>query len=309
MPQFRLLVLLMGLVALSALPARAATPNVVVTIAPLHSLAAAVMDGVGEPVLLVPAGASPHAYSLRPSEAVALQRANLIVLAGAGLERFLDRPLAALAERAEVLQLAQAPGMRLRAFGTSHDHGGHDSHKDHDAGHYDPHIWLDPANAVAIVHVLRDSLTALDPDNGATYRANAERMAAALAALDRAIADMLAPVRSRAFITFHDAYGYFSERYGLTQAGTLVLSPDVPPGAARVAEIVRLVRERKAVCVFSEPQFEPRLIARLAEDSAIRVGVADPLGAGIAEGADHYIATLRALATAFRDCLDGPGAA
>ncbi|MEQ9328271.1 MAG: zinc ABC transporter substrate-binding protein [Rhodospirillales bacterium] len=302
MRHLRSLVLLVGIVSGLSVPALAGSPNVVVSIAPLHSLAAGVMKGAGEPVMLVPAGASPHAFALRPSDAIALQKARLVVLAGAGLERFLDRPLTALSGRAEILKLAALPGMRLRELGEHHAHDGHGGE------HHDPHIWLDPENAITIVAALRDSLGALDPENAALYRQNASAMIAALGALDREIAQLLIPVRSRPFITFHDAYGYFADRYSLSQVGTVVLSPDIPPGAARVAEIVRLVRERKAVCVFSEPQFEPRLITRLAEDNKIGIGVADPLGAGIPEGPDHYAATLRALAGTFRDCLAGAGA-
>ncbi len=302
MRPLRSILLLIAFVSGLSVPALAGPPNVVVSIAPLHSLVAAVMKGAGEPVLLVPAGASPHAFSLRPSDAVALQKARLVVLAGAGLERFLDRPLAALSGRAEILKLAALPGMRLRELGEHHAHDGHA------AEHHDPHIWLDPENAITIVAALRDSLGILDPENAALYRQNAAEMMAALGALDREIAALLEPVRSRPFITFHDAYGYFADRYGLAPLGTLVLSPDIPPGAARVAEIVRLVQERRAVCIFSEPQFEPRLIARLAEGSDIRVGIVDPLGSGHPTGPGHYVAALRALAGAFRDCLAGAGA-
>lgn len=301
MRPLRFIVFLIGIVFGPSIPALAGSPSVVVSIAPLHSLVAGVMEGAGEPVLLVPAGASPHAFALRPSDAVALQKARLVVLAGAGLERFLDRPLAALSGRAEIVKLAALPGVRLREL------GGHHAHDGHDADHHDPHIWLDPENAIAIVAALRDILGALDPENAALYRRNAGAMVAALGLLDREIAAQLAPVQARPFITFHDAYGYFAERYRLDPVGTLVLSPDIPPGAARVAEIVRLVRDRKAVCVFSEPQFEPRLVTRLAEDSDVRVGIADPLGSGLPTGPGHYAATLRALAGSFRDCLAGAG--
>lgn len=318
-PLARLLALVLP--ALLALPAAAAEetparpPQVVASVKPLHSLTAAVMAGVGEPHLLVRGAASPHAFALKPSDARALDRADLIVWVGPGLEAFLAKPVQALGGRARSLPLLEAPGVRTlpgRAGGAwedghDHDHDGHDhGHDDHD--HDSPpdgHIWLDPRNAQAIVAHVADALTALDPANAATYRANAERTRAALAELDREVAARLAPVRGRPFVVFHDAYHYLEDRYGLAAAGAITVSPELRPSASRLRELRARIRELGAACVFAEPQFEPALVRTVAEGTGARTGVLDPEGATLPDGPDLYFALLRFNADALAGCLGG----
>lgn len=317
--------LLTGLLALPATAgaetARTGAPQVVASVKPLHSLTAAVMAGVGEPHLLVRGAASPHAFALKPSDARALDRADLIVWVGPGLEAFLEKPVQALGGKARSLPLLEAPGVRTlpgRAGGAwedghDHDHDGHDhGHDDHDHDHDhdhdsppDGHIWLDPRNAQAIVAHVADALTALDPANAATYRANAERTRAALAELDREVAARLAPVRGRPFVVFHDAYHYLEDRYGLAAAGAITVSPELRPSASRLRELRARIRELGAACVFAEPQFEPTLVRTVAEGTGARTGVLDPEGASLPDGPDLYFALLRFNADALAGCLGG----
>ena len=153
-----------------------------------------------------------------------------------------------------------------------------------------------------IAHVLAEA----DPANAATYEANAEELEGRLDDLTEEVTEALKPVRNRPFIVFHDAYQYFENRFGLTVAGSITISPEVIPGAGRVAEIRETIADRKAVCVFAEPQFEPKLVSTVVEGSDARTGVLDPLGADITPGPDHYFALIRAMAAAFKDCLGNP---
>jgi zinc transport system substrate-binding protein len=297
-----------------ATPALAAPPpDVVVSVKPLHALVAGVMEGVGTPYLLVRGAASPHDFTLRPSDAKALNGAELMVWVGPSLETFLEKPLTALGNGAVKLSLATADGVRVlpsRAGGVweDHDHShAHDHGHDHDHGDTgtDGHIWLDPRNAVAITQAVADNLAKLDPERAATYRANAQKQVAAITALDDELAAQLAPVKDRPFIVFHDAYHYLEDRYALAAAGAITVTPDQRPGAARLSQLRHAIGDAKAVCVFAEPQFEPALVKVLVEGTGVRTGTLDPEGANIPEGPALYPALMRFNAKALVDCLSG----
>ena len=274
--------------------ARAREPApVIVSIPPLHALVSGVMEGVGEPHLLVPAGASPHAQGLRPSEARRLERAGVVFWLGEPLETFLVRPLEALPRDAEIVALIEGQGLILRTS------------RDGDRGAIDAHIWLDPMNAIAMVGAIARTLGRVDPPHGARYAANAARLVARIEALDRDLAALLAPVRALPYVVFHDAYGYFEARYDLSPIGAIARAPGRMASARRVADIRERIRDAGALCVFAEPQFEPRLIATLIEGTGARIGVLDPLGVGVPPGADAYFELMTGLATSLRDCLLG----
>lgn len=300
-----------------------AAPNVVASIKPVHSLVAAVMEGVGEPALIVRGSASPHNYALRPSDAGALEDADIVFWTGHGMELFLADALETLAGEATVVELAKSPGIELlpmREGGTfeahshgdeghDHDHEGHD-HEGHDhAGHDhhhgegDMHFWLDPENAKLMVSHIAATLTEADPDNAAAYQANAEAELAELDALQGELAETLAPVADKPFIVFHDAYQYFEARFGLTAAGSVTVTPDVAPGAARVDELKTKVSELGATCVFAEPNFEPTIVSVITEGTEAKAGVLDPEGGALEEGVDLYPTLLRGLAADLVECL------
>lgn len=279
-----------------------AAPRVVVTILPVHSLVAAVMEGVGEPRLLLPAGASPHSYALLPSDAQALTEADLIVWVGPDLEPFLQKSLRTLARRAATMQLTALPDLTLLGTDPQHVHAGHEG-GDH---RHDPHLWLDPVNAMAIVEAVQAQLAALDPANTDVYRANAERQQQRLHALDRELQAATAPLQGMRFLVFHDAYRYFTERYGLASIGALTLSPDRLPGARTVAAARDRIRRGQVRCVFREPQFEPSIAEAIVRGTGARVGTLDPIGADLLPGPDAYIQLLRNLASSLHACL-APG--
>ena len=285
-------------VLLAPMPTRAA-PDVVATILPLQSIAAAVMQGVAGPDVLLPPGASPHAFALRPSNAARLEAADLVVWIGPGLEGFMAKPVAALDSRVRVLTLADAKGVRLLPADPN------DDDHDHDHTGADPHLWLDPANAEAMAEAMASTLGAIDPPNAPTYAANAAAFAAAMQDLRARLSARLASVRGRPYIVFHEAYHYFETAFGLKPAGSVTINPERPPGTARVAELRALIETSETICVFTEPQFEPRLIATLIAGTGARTGTLDPIGAGIEPGPDAYARLLTGLADSFVRCLAG----
>ncbi|MBF0190300.1 MAG: zinc ABC transporter substrate-binding protein [Magnetococcales bacterium] len=291
--------------------------EVVVSIKPLHGLVAAVMGGEGTPKLLIQGTVSEHTYALRPSDARLLSKAELMFWGGVGLEGFLARPLENLAPKAVKVALLEAAGVSrlpVRAGGVweeeGHDHGhGHDHDPGDRAEHgetpglADPHAWLDPRNAMAMGKAIAEALAAVDPAHAARYQANATGLIQRLEALDRQLEQDLAPVRQRPYIVFHDAYHYFEHRYALGTVGSIMVHPERPPGARRIQEIAARVAETRAVCLFTEPQYSPRLAETVAASHPVRIGVLDPLGAALKEGPELYFELMRSLSGALIQCL------
>lgn len=311
-PRFLSAALAIPFFALGAGPAEAEPPKVVASILPLQSLAAQVMEGVGAPALLLDGSSSPHSYQLRPSEARALQEADLVLWVGPPLESFLTGALESLSSPERQLELIELPGLDLHdgledGEEAAEQGGGHEDGHQHGDHHHaegtDAHIWLSPENASVMLRGIAARLQALDPENAARYQSNLERALAGIVDLDRDLRATLAPVAGKPFIVFHDGYGYYVRHYGLEQVGAVTLSPDRAPGAGKLAELRALVEERGVACLFAEPQFSPAVLESLSRDSGARLAVLDPLGVGLEPGASAYPALLRGLAESLSACL------
>jgi zinc transport system substrate-binding protein len=298
---------LLALLVLFAVSPASAAPDVIVSIKPVHSLIAGVMDGVGAPALIVAGSTSPHIYTLRPSDAQRLSSARLVFWIGPIFESFLVKPLAALADRAEIVELDRAPEIVLlpaREGGLWEPHDEPAHHRD-GAGdsEMDGHLWLDPANAKAIAAIAASRLAAIDPANGARYRENAATLAAQLDRLDAQLEQRLRPLRERPFIVFHDAYQYLARRYGLAAVGSITVSPEHPPSARRIETIRAKVAGLDARCVFREPQFAPRLVETVIAGTTAQTGVLDPEGTGLPPGNALYFTLMTGLADSLVNCL------
>lgn len=355
--------------------------KVAASIAPVHSLVARVMQGVGEPGLIVRPGASPHGYAMKPSEARTLSEAKVVFWIGEALEPWMERPLDALAEGAKVVELSEVPGvekLEIREGGVwaEHDHsahGGHDDHgddhghdhgakkakghdhdhdhdhgakkakahdhdhdhdhgakkakghdhdhdhdhgakeakadghDDHDHAHgdFDPHLWLDPENAKVWVTAIAAALSEKDPKNAAAYAENAKAARAELDALSAEIRKTLEPARGKGYVVFHDAYHYFEHRFDIEASGSIALSDATAPGPKRLREIRAEVKSREATCVFSEPQFQPKLVSTVIDGTGARTAELDPIGANLKPGPALYPTLLKNLASSMAGCLGG----
>jgi zinc transport system substrate-binding protein len=286
----------LALLALLPAAALAEAPLVVTDIAPVHALAARVMQGVGSPVLLVGPGGDVHSWQLRPSQARSLSQADLVFWIGPTLTPWLDTAIEGLADPGAAVELAAAAGVTARPplFVAAHDH---------DHGSFDPHVWLDPANAAAMLTTIADDLARTDPDNEAAYRANAEAARDELAALDAELAAELEPLREEPFVVFHDAYAHLAGRYGLSVAGALAETDAAGPGAAHVAALRDLVDRGQVACVFAEALHDERLLLAAAEGTGVGLGSLDPEGSTLPPGPDLYPQMMRALAASIAGCL------
>ena len=303
--------------------------NVVASVKPVHSLVAAVMEGIGAPVLIVKGAASPHTYALKPSQAEQIEKADLVFWMGHSLETFLEKPLESLASKAMVVELMDSHGLKkleMREGGgfDEHDHDDHDedghkehedhseeehdnhaeeSHDDHGHGKFDVHVWLDPENAKVMSNEIMEALKKVDPGNAKKYETNTKKIVEKLNQLVAEISAELSSVKGKGFIVFHDAYQYFEERFGLKAVGSITVSPEVAPGVKRIKELKNKIKELNALCVFSEPQFKPKLVSTVVEGTKAKTGVLDPLGASIQNGPKLYFILIRDMANSLNKCL------
>jgi len=313
--------------------------NVVTTIKPLHSLVSSVMKGVGEPSLIIEGTNNPHTFVFKPSHAEMIENADIVFWIGEDLEAFMEKPLDSLAKNAKTISfmdLASIEKLKFREQNIFDDHDGHDDHDDHGhkdddhddhddhdghddehdghddhdehAGHhdghnhgeFDAHIWLDPANAKEMVLEISHELSELDPSNKSKYEDNASKI---IVALDKLIEDVDKSLsKDISYIVFHDAYQYFEKRFGVIPAGALTLNPDVLPGAKQIADIQDVINDKGIKCIFSEPQYNPKIIETLGNDMNISTGVMDPLGAYIDAGPSMYSDLINGIANSIKDC-------
>ena len=293
--------------------------SVVTSIKPLHSLTSYIMEGVGEPELIIDGVASPHNFQIKPSHAKMLQNADLVIWIGEDLESFLPTALKSIPKDAVVFELLDQSGLKKLKFREKnifegHDDHGHDEHAkkeddhddhghdDHGHGHgsFDPHIWLDPANAKVIVKKITNQLSKIDKDNASTYKANSKKVIKDLDGLIKEVKNEIN--KDASFVVFHDAYQYFEKRFGLSVIGALTVNPDVMPGAEQLSEIREVIENEKAKCIFSEPQFNPNIINSIASDTGVKTGVLDPLGANIDKGKNMYFDLIKDMSNSLKDC-------
>ncbi len=318
-------------IALSALVAGlpsmtlADAPRVVADIAPVHSLVAQIMDGVGEPDLLLPAVTSPHDYSLRPSDARILQDADAVFWVGGALTPWLAETLGALSASATTISLIESEGTVRRAFREGatfakvgedddhdHDHGHKDeddhdhaeaAHDTHDHSGLDPHAWLDPVNASTWLKVIASELSRIDPENSSLYQSNLSNSLRVINVLTQELEEDLRSVAPLRFVVLHDGYRYFEDRFGMRAVGAISASDAAAPSAGRVRAIRHAIKEQGVSCLFTEVQLDAPIVDVFAGETDIAVGTLDPLGALLEPGKDLYAEKMKGIAAAFKACM------
>ena len=234
------------------------------SIAPLYDFSRQVGGDRVQVEMLVPPGASPHTYELTPAQLQTLSKARVLVLNGIGLEFWADDVVNAV-NNPHLIVVDTAQGLTILE-GDEDEPGGN------------PHVWLDPLNAIHQVERIRDALIQADPDGAEVYRANAERYIGELKALDQEIRGRVTTFSSKKFITFHPAWVYFAQRYGLEQAAVIETTPGKEPSPAEVAQIVKTAQVIGARAIFAEPQFSPKAAEVIAAESGAEVLFLNPLG-------------------------------
>ncbi|VVO99846.1 MULTISPECIES: zinc ABC transporter substrate-binding protein [Pseudomonas] len=279
--------------------------KVLTSIKPLQLIAAAVQDGVAIPEVLLPPGASPHNYALRPSDVRKVQSVDLLYWIGPGMEGFLPRVLNGRTLPSVAVQ--DLPGLKLRHFAEdNHSHAEEADQHDHDhrPGSLDAHLWLSPINARVIATKMATDLSAADPANAARYQSNLKAFDERLDALDARLKKRLAGIEGKPYFVFHEAFDYFEDAYGLKHAGVFSVAAEVQPGAQHVAAMRARLQEVGKTCVFSEPPLRPRLAETLVAGLPVKLAELDALGGYTPATAQGYEQVLEKLGNDLAGCLE-----
>lgn len=242
---------------------------VAASIAPLADFTHQVGGDHVQVITLVPAGASPHTFELSPSQVEQVAGARLLVLNGVGLEYWADR-LVAGAGNPNLVVVDTSQGIDILE-------------RDGDGSGGNPHIWLDPQNAIVQVSHIRDALIQADPAHADDYQASAESYIDELQTLDQEIAAEVATWSKRQFIAFHPAWVYFARCYGLEQVAVIQRSPGREPSPAEVAQIIETAQRIGVPAIFAESQFSAKEAHTIAEESGTHVLFLDPLGSSLCD--------------------------
>ncbi len=288
---------------LFAAPVSAAEPvRVVASIKPVHSLVAMVLKGIAEPYLIVKGAGSPHGHAMRPSDAKALAGADAVFWVGPELETFLTKPLQTLPASARVVAL-------MNDNQDEHSHGKQEEHeKEHSHGHdhggADPHIWLSPGTGVEMLEHIAKVMTEVIPAQAKRIASNRDRAIQQLIDVDAEVRRLVAPMQNDYLVVLHEAYGHFTEHYGLQDFIALSVTPEHKPTPGNVRDVRQKITEFGVRCVFAEPQFPDTFVRVLIEGTSARPGVIDPLGAQLIQGPNLYPQLLRLMGFAIRGCYE-----
>ena len=283
----------------------AISSEIVVSIKPLHSLVSAVTQESNSVSLLIKGSMSPHNFALKPSHAKLLNNAKIVFYIDNHLESALKRTVIGLPTSVRVVKVSGTKQLKLlpTRSGDNWEEDGHDHHH-HDHGSHDLHFWLDPNNAIQIVKGIVRELSIVYPENINTYKKNAKNIIKEIKATDLSLQSMLGPIKNKPYIVFHDAYQYFENMYGLNAVGSILLDPEIPPSPKRIIQIRSKIKTSNPNCVFKEPQFRAKIVNTVIEDTNVKVGILDPLGADLEEGPNMYSNLLKQIAGNLKKCLE-----
>ncbi len=305
-------VIIVCLMAWTVVPGLANIPHaakkipVVASIVPLGDFCQKIGGKYVDVSVLVPPGASPHTFEPSPTAVAKAMEAKVFVFVGAGLDPWAERLLKAQKMPGQVIVEAVA-GIPLLKDVDEHGHektaagehkheeaGGKEpeeaEHHHHEAGN--PHVWLDPVLAENICRRIAQALIEVDPAHKKAYEDNLAHYVGQLEDLDRHIKKTVATFRQRDYVTFHPAYAYFSQRYGLRQVGVIEASPGREPSPGHLQRIIAAIKKSGVKAVFAEPQLSSRVAEVIAQEAGVEVLILDPLGGRPPYGSD-YIKLMR----------------
>lgn len=217
-----------------------------------------------------------HDYQLQTRDMVTLEGADALVINGGGMEQFMDKVMT-LREDLPVINASE--GIEMLPSVSEHDHDDHDDH-DHEGEVMNAHVWLDPSLAMVQVRNIAEGLANADPDHADAYRSNAEAYILKLEQLKADIAEQLAPYAGREIITFHEAFTYFAEAFGLHVAGVIATEPGEEPSTRDIADTCDLVNTLGIRTLFVEPQYPQKAAQTIARETGASIYTLDPCVSG-----------------------------
>ena len=292
--------------------------KLIASVQPVQMIVSAISNGIAEPSVLVPAGATPHEYSLKPSNVRDISNADLLFWIGPSLETFLGKTLNKFTKKTDlrVVSLIESRGLKRIHLDSEHQHHDDDDDDSHSAKNLsaletsatenlDPHIWLDPLNALAMAQQIAAVLSETDPSNAQQYQRNLQLFQQRIVQLDQQFSTELSKIKGQGYFVFHDAYSYFEQRYGLTRLGEFSVN-ESKPSVKKIMTIQAIIKQGKAVCIFSEPQFNPALIDTVTRGTDVHRAVLDPLGDSYqysSQASENYFEFMQQFSKQFVQCM------
>lgn len=294
-------------------PAATSDLSIIATNSIIADVVSQVAGDLADVRALVPSGADPHAFEPSPQDIAAVADADLVFSNGLGLEGFLDDMIANAGGDARLVDLSQGIATIESQEGEEHDHEEGEDHEDehedeHEDGHEDedghdhegpdPHVWTNPLNIIVWVEHIAAELSAIDPDNAATYQANAQSYIDELGALDEWAVErisQISPAR-RLLVTDHEVFGYFAERYDFEIVGAVIPGASTlsESSAAQIAELHELIEDHGVAAIFVGFTINEAVAERIAEDTGAQLVPLYSESLGAAGGpADSYIGMFR----------------
>ncbi len=272
-----------------------ATPQVVVSIKPVHALLSALMQGVAEPRLLLPDGVPPWRYEADADALAAIERADLLLWVGPELETALGRQLRGHPPRGRVLELLASDALKiLPGRGPAQAR--------------DPWFWLDTRNMLILTDELTRLLAAMDPGRAHVYLRNRLALLPDLSRLDSEMENLYKNISGHPVLLYHDTQQYFEQAYALKVAASAMTPGDGAPSAADLLQLRGLLDRRPASCLFVEAGMPTPNLDLLQAGLTVRVIPLGSLGQGLAPGPDLYEKVIRRNFEAFRVCASRPQA-
>ena len=276
--------------------------EIVTTIPPIYSYTSYLTSDTDVNITnIVPPNTSVHTFALTPAVRKSLANADLIIINGQELEYFLEDVLIEYKDKV----IDTSSNIDLIAFEEdSHedeyhgeeseehhdedhedeehsegdDHDENDKHEEHHHGAFDPHIWLNPNNALLQAKTIYQALINLQPKNQALYNQNLKNFEKEIQILDASIKADLRAVNIKPYIVFHNAYGYLEEAYGIKANASFEEFPGKEPSATYLKELIQTIQKENIEIIFTEPQFSPKLVTTISQDYDLKVATLDPLG-------------------------------
>lgn len=279
--------------------------NLLSTIKPIHSLVSAISGELAEAKQIIPNNASPHHYSLKPSDLRRINKADLIFRIDPKLEGFLSKSLRSV-DKDIVITLSTSEGLTLLDAKEGHVHEEHHETQEEEEGiphELDYHLWLNPDNAISMAKTIRDELVKIAPEHKKEFTKNTDELISSINVISRRISQQLENFKSTPFLVMHDAWQYFTQYYQLNQLGTISAQERLSPSAKVLSEARKKITDSNVKCLLAEPNLKQKMLTTLTEGLSINITELDPLGRSIADSEQAYIELLQYTADKLSDCL------
>jgi len=301
---YRLLLSLTFLLSLNNVGAQS-TPNVVVSIKPIHSIVNTLMEGVSRPQLLLESSDSAHTFHLKPSQLNLLSNADLVITIGDGFETGLKKTLGNIKDGSHLI-VSEIDGLHLYHFRNTDTNEMNNDEKDEHADHdeHDLHLWLDVVNMHKTAQYISEQLIKIDPNNSNTYEANLIKIQSKLNKLQSELQQQLAPFRSENFAIFADTLQYFEKNFHFKKPVIVTPYHGARLSIHRTLEARKKMKDLKIKCLLYGPENTSKKVNVLSEGLPIKALRIDILGAKLNAGSDQYFNLMKGLSSQLVECLE-----